>query len=675
MILADKNAEQQLNAWCQSNFGEFAAALAAEIGAPGRPPEVRQMASVYLKNLLHGKSIQFVRDHHERWSRLDGEARQRVKAALLSSFSSGEPGAARHAAIAASEIAAIELPYEQWNEFVPALMNIVTSSPPAPPSADGSSAGGIAVQLAALECLGYTLERLAELELILPDFPSLSETVVDKMLTTIVHGMQPGSAARDPSDALRLAAITAFRNSLGFVRKNMGVKSERDFMIRAVCESTQCPTSAQVRQIAYGCMDTLADLYYDVLGDYMTVFFQLTTGAIRSGPPPSAAADASSSFAETDEDVKKAAIEFWCTIAYVEQGLLEEDRDLAEAQLPPVQDRPPCPRYTESAMETLVPLLLETLTKQEEDVEADVWNLQAAGATCLECISSTVEGKIVPVVMPFVDANIGNPDWRMRDAAIVAFASVLDGPETTMIAHFIIQAVPVVLRSFQDPVPMIRDSSVHCISKICKLHIEALPPDMLQHVLQGLTSKLQEPSTIAAHACSGIFNIAQNFKHPDGGSVPETNFLSNLLYPVLQALLAASDREDSVEGNLRVSAMSSAAELVGSAARDTQPILREFLPEVLKRMEVAMQSQVVSKEDAEQKEILVGLLCALITVLFQSLAKEDVLVHVDRCMTMLLQTLNQRLIADEALLSIGAIAGTMEDEFTVRRQKICGAKR
>jgi importin subunit beta-1 len=369
---------------------------------------------------------------------------------------------------------------------------------------------------------------------------------------------------------------------------------------------------------------------------------------------------------ETDEDVKKAAIEFWCTIAYVEQGLLEEERELAEAQLPPVQDRPPCRRYTESAMESLVPLLLETLTKQEEDVEADVWNLQAAGATCLECISSTVEGKIVLVVMPFVQANIANPDWRMRDAAIVAFASILDGPETEMIANYIIQAAPVVLRSFQDAVPMVRDSSVHCISKICKLHMGAIPPDLLQHVLGGLTSKLREPSTIAAHACSGIFNIAQSFKHPDGASVPETNFLSPQLLPVLQALLAASDREDSVEGNLRVSAMSSAAELVGSAAKDTQPILREFLPEVLKRMETAMQGQVVSKEDAEQKEILVGLLCALVTVLFQSLSKEDVFAHVDRCLTMLLQALNQRLIADEALLSIGAIAGTMEDDFTVR---------
>jgi importin subunit beta-1 len=316
-------------------------------------------------------------------------------------------------------------------------------------------------------------------------------------------------------------------------------------------------------------------------------------------------------------------------------------------------------------METLVPLLLETLTKQEEDVEADVWNLQAAGAVCLESISSTVEGKIVPFVIPFVEANITNPDWRMRDAAIVAFASIMDGPDTNMIANFLVQAVPVILSSFQDHVPMVRDSSVHCISKICGLHFAALPPELVQHVVQALISKLQEPSSIAAHACSAIFNIALSCKNPDG-TIPDTSFMSSLMYPVLQALLAATDREDSVEGNLRVSAMSAAAELVSTAPRDTHPIFRELMPVVLARMEAAMRIQVVNKEDAEQKEILIGLLCALVTVLFQRLDKSDVLPHVDLCMTLLLQTLGHRLSVDEALLSVGAVAGTMEDDFTVR---------
>jgi importin subunit beta-1 len=241
---ADKGAEAQLKQWTEANLAEMAYALATEIGAPQRPPELRQVAAIYLKNLLAGKSVQSVLQLRHRWStQIDPAARQRIKQALLTSMTSPEPKAASSAALAAAEIAAAELPYEQWNEFVPALMDLVTST-----------STNETVQHAALECLGYAAERMAELEMLLPDVPPLSDAVVDKMLTSIVHGMQPAQ-----NSVLRLAAVTALRNALGFVRKNMSVKSERDFMVRAICEATQCADNDKVRELAYGCMDLLAE--------------------------------------------------------------------------------------------------------------------------------------------------------------------------------------------------------------------------------------------------------------------------------------------------------------------------------------------------------------------------------------------------------------------------------
>jgi hypothetical protein len=247
----------------------------------------------------------------------------------------------------------------------------------------------------------------------------------------------------------------------------------------------------------------------------------------------------------------------------------------------------------------------------------------------------------------------------------VAFAAIMEGPDTGIIGQYVAEATPVLLQRFQDPVPVVRDSAVHCVAKACRVHIAAITPDLLQHVIQALIGKLQEPSaSIAAHASSAIYNIAASTKSVDG-SVPESNVLSAPMLPLLQALLAAADRDDQ-DHNLRVSSMSAAAELVSAAARDSIPMFRDFLPAVLARTEAALQLQVVHKEDAENKEILLGLLCALITVLFQRLDAPDVLPHVDRCMTVLLQTLSQRLTAEEALLSIGAVAGTMEVEFGVR---------
>ena len=625
--------------WGRTSLGDYAHALAVEIGAPNRPPDVRQMAGLMLKNLLYGKAAGYVREQHQRWGNL-GAQRQPIKDALLSSMACPELKAAHSAALAASEIAAFELPHQQWNEFVPTLMDRVR----------GGSEKGIApsVQLASLECLGYTAERVSELEGLLgEEVPELHESVVDNMLTTIVEGMQ---ATR--SNDMRLAATTALRNSLSFVHKNMQLKAERDFIFQAIGEAAQC-TAVEVRVLAYNCLDQIAEMYYESMQEYMTVIYQLTTDAIRN---PS-----------EDESVKMAAIEFWSTVAGVEQVLLEEERDLEGTGT--ALGRPPCLQYTKLAMEQLVPLLLETLTKQDEEVvEVDAWNLQAAGAVCLECISVAVEGLILPSVMPFVEQNITNPDWRLRDAAIVAFASILEGPDTGTVGNFVVQAIPVVLNAFQDPHLMVRDSAVHCIAKIFRQHGTAVPPEMLQIVLQSLIAKVQESHVVAAHACSAIFNIAQGCRTPE---VLPSNALSHAMVPLLQALLAATDRQDASESNLRVSAMSAAAELVSAAAADTKPVLREFLPVIVQRMEAALRMQAANTEDSENKEILLGLLCALFTVLFQRLDRQDVLPYVDPCMQFLLETLQQRLCVEEAVLSVGAVAATLEQDFVVRPSERC----
>jgi len=130
-----------------------------------------------------------------------------------------------------------------------------------------------------------------------------------------------------------------------------------------------------------------------------------------------------------------------------------------------------------------------------------------------------------------------------------------------------------------------------------------------------------------------------------------------------------TDREDSVESNLRISAISTCCELVHAAARDVQQMFRDMLPSILDRIDAALKIQVVSKDDNENKEQLLGLLCALITVLFQRLEKPDILPHADRSIQYLLQVLQARNsnCYEEALLSVGAIASAVEEDFVVRK--------
>lgn len=598
-----------------------------EIATDGKPVEARQMASLYLKNTLNAKSVANQHELHERWKLLDPAVRSTVKETLLRALRSPDAGVPRFAAIAASEVACVELPFQEWPNFVGAMTEVMSDN----------ASQSESVKLAALECLGLTCERIEEVQNMLGTVPDLAEQTVNQMLTTIVHGVQPGH-----SDDLRYAALQALSKSLQFVHRNMEVPAERDFILRhAICGATQS-SDARVRKLAFQCLDLVAELYYDKLQDYMTHIFELTVTAIKS---------------DADDEVKMAAIEFWCTVAVTEEIALAEEDDGRK-----------CNKYVESAMPMLVPLLLGTLSTQTDEFDEDVFDLRAVGAICLESFSQTVGSAIVPVVIPFVQQHIISSDnWRMRDAAIVAFSCVLDGPSTAVIGQYVHQSIPVLMGALQDPNEVVRDDATHCIANICKLHMSAIQPEQVHTIIQNLMVKLQDSPRLAGRACAAIFNISMALKNPEG-TPPASNLLSAPMLPLMQALLSSMDRPDGGEGNLRVAAMSAAAELITASALDVQPILRDLLPAITGRIEGALKMDVMSNEDRESKEQMLGLLSGLVTALFQRLEKHDVLPYADRVVEIVLQVLQvpNANCHEEAFLSLGAIATALEEDFTVR---------
>ena len=102
----------------------------------------------------------------------------------------------------------------------------------------------------------------------------------------------------------------------------------------------------------------------------------------------------------TDEEpVALQAIEFWSSICDEEIEIQEEyERDFSgDSEVPHYH-------FIKQALPALVPLLLETLTKQDEEQDQDegTWNLAMAGGTCLGLFARTIEDDIVPLFMPYV---------------------------------------------------------------------------------------------------------------------------------------------------------------------------------------------------------------------------------------------------------------------------------
>ena len=626
----DKNAEKFLEDQLNQDYGRLITLLAQEIANENKPFPARQMAALYLKNTLAGQSNTIQKEKHDRWKSLPSDIRTPCKENMLKAMRDvSVPQLPHFVAVAAAEIAVVELPYHEWPALVLALMENVTSQQ-----------AHEKIKIASLECLGYVCERIVDVEELIGSMPDLDSSIVDSMLTTIVDAVQPGRP-----DDVRFSALQALKNSLLFVRKNMDNKQERDFIMNAICEACR-NQQARIRALAFSCLDTVTEYYYEVLQDYMTNIYQFTTEAIKQ---------------DTDDTVKGNAIEVWNTLAETETTLIDEEKEAAEMGMT-FNNRPPCPRYVQAAMEHLVPLLLTLLTQQNEDDEDDSHNLQEKAATCLELISLTVEGLIVPHVIPYVQQNIQKQEWRLRDAAIVAFMTILDGPSTEDIGQFVGQSIQIMLQSFGDSHPVVRGSAVHCVRKICAHHLSSLPADRVTAILSSVDEKLKDKPSIAAAACSAIYEVCQNLKEVPP---PETNILSSGLVQLMTDLLAVTERPDASENNVRVVAMSAAAAVVQASAMDVQGVFGELLPAIATRMENALTIQAVTNEDKETKAQMIGQLAALIQSLYQRMDKQAVLPQSDRVMGFLLQALSVRNSAEETFMAIGSVVSTLEQDFAV----------
>ena len=499
-------------------------------------------------------------------------------------------------------------------------------------------------KIASLDCLGYTCERIYNVSEIVPDVPELSPELVDQMLTTIVGAVQPTKTAK-----MRFAALTALKNSLFFVQKNMDVREERDFIVKAICECAKA-NEPPLRALAFESLDILSDEYYEKLSDYMTYIYNLTTEAIQN--------------ANEEEEVKIKAIEFWSTVAMVEKNFLDEEAECREMGIP--LNREPSPKYIAAALEPLAPILIQQLGNQDEHAEPEDYDVSKVAGECLQNVSMTVGGPVIQIVMPFVQQNIQNQDWRKRDAAINAFTCILEGPSTDEIGQYVLEAVPLLVQLMNDTSSVIvRESAVYCIDRVAALHIAAVTRDnhTLHSILSALLTKLcREEPRVSKMAASSIFNIAHALK-PTGKQVDDTNLLSAPMHSLLNELLLAAERPNADEMHLGVTAMSAVSELISAAASDVQQTLVQLLPAIVARFDAAVK---MPSDDKEKKDRLLGSLAGVIQTLMQRLTAQDLGGSVDQIVALLLEGLKRRdsTCLEEIFLAMGSLAGVVEEAFS-----------
>ncbi|KAL9247035.1 hypothetical protein vseg_020506 [Gypsophila vaccaria] len=610
-------AESGLKQFQEQNPSGFLLSLSIELSNDGKPIESRRLAGIVLKNSLDAKDSSTKEHLTQQWLAIDTTVKSQIKESLVRTLRSSTQEAWHTSAQVVAKIAAIEIPKKQWPDLIPSLLcNMTQSDSPA------------SLKQATLETLGYVCEEISHQE--------LEQTEVNNVLTAVAQGMNQAQNTAE----IRLAATRALYNALAFAQTNFENEMERNYIMKVVCD-TATSQELEIRQAAYECLVAIASMYYEVLEPYMQALYELTSNAVKNDKEP----------------VALQAIEFWSSICDEEIDIQEsygEDCDQSEA---------PHSHFIQKVLVFLVPMLLETLLKQEEDQDQDDsnWNISMAGGTCLGLVARTVGDAVVPLVMPFVEANISSPEWRCREAATFAFGSVLDGPKIETLSPLVHSGLEFLLKATKDQNNHVRDTTAWTLSRIFELlhsplsGFSVITAANIQPVLSVLLESLKDSPNVAEKICGAIYYLAQGFEDVDSGSVDLTPFIRD----VIASLMATAERTDATDTKLRSAAYETLNETVRCAKMpETAQIIEQLLQVMLSNLSQSFDLPI----DKEKQGDLQALLCGVLQVIIQKLntdnTKQIIINSADHIMVLILKIFASRsaTVHEEAMLAVGALA-------------------
>ncbi|RDB23601.1 Importin subunit beta-1 [Hypsizygus marmoreus] len=630
-LSADANTRQaateKLETAARDNYPEYMLMLSSVLVDESTPIHVRNAAGLALKNALSARETSRQIDYSNRWLALNSEAKGKIKQDALMTLGSPSQKAGNFASQVVAAIAAVELPQNQWSELIELLLGFVNNQQ------------NTNLKIATLQTIGFICETIK------PEILSLRS---NEILTAVIHGARK----EEPSAEVQLAAIHALYNSLEFVRENFEREGERNYIMQVVCEATQ-NASVAVQVGAFECLVRIMGLYYDKMALYMEqALFGLTVVGMK----------------HADERVALQAVEFWSTVCEEEVDLAIEAQEAQDyGETPETESK----HFAKIALPEIVPVLLLLLTKQEEDADEDEWNVSMAAGTCLSLLAGAVQDAIVPAVIPFIEAHIKAEDWHQREAAVMTFGSILEGPDPAVLTPLVNQALPLLIDMMTDSNLHVKDTTAWTLGRICDLLISTIKPDVHLHpLISALVNGLQDSPRIVANCCWALMNLADQLglyyedeNEPSQASGP----LSPYYEGVVSALLRVTESAGN-EANFRTAAYEAITSYLTHATTDAIPVVQNTVVTILQRMEqlLAMQNQILGVDDRNNWNELQSNLCSVVICVIRKL-NDGIQPLADRIMTLILQLIQAAgktsTVLEDAFLVVGSLASALEANF------------
>ena len=258
-----------------------------------------------------------------------------------------------------------------------------------------------------------------------------------------------------------------------------------------------------------------------------------------------------------------------------------------------------------------------------------------AAGTCLSLLAQTVADAIVPAVIPFIEGNIKSTDWHQREAAVMTFGSILDGPDPGVLTPLVTQALPILIEMMRDENILVKDTTAWTLGRICDLLIVAISPEVHLHPLvSALVMGLEDKPRIVVNCCWALMNLSDQLGsyYEEDDAQPRPGPLSPYYEGIVNALLKVTDGyvscdyldenlfsmciRTSNESNFRTSAYEALASYVTHAGSESITVVQNTAVTTLTRMEqlLNMQNQLLGMDDRNNWNELQSNLCSVLIV-------------------------------------------------------------
>jgi len=633
-----RTAEATLEQAKQSNFGQLLQTLAVVLESENAPVTAtsRQVAAAYIRNSLTGRSQQFKDAVEASWNGLDAKVRDSVKSHVLNSLMAKDPQVSKAAAQTLARIALLELPAGRWPDLIPNLCAACALTNPDQ------------LREAALLTLGFICEDIDE------------AAITDKIpaiLTVVIENMSP----KVPSNSVRLRALEALSNMVFFLSPVFDDKQKRDYLMGILLQNCS-HSDDEVKKTGFTVLTDIISGYYGYITDYMQVIaMNLTFPMIERCD-------------DDDDDVVKQAIEVWITIADIEtEKAINEEEAAADGTV--IEDIDKSRRYIEGAMMPLLKSLFVALTKQDPDSEDDEWTVSHAAATCISYAAGCVREKIIPPILQLFQTNIMNPDWRVRNAATVAFGSVLEGPPTDALKPYLSDSklLGLFLDHMKDADLVVRSSTAWTLGRMCELHVGIVVTDQQRFVAlyQAFKAGLTDEPRMASMCCWCLMVLAEaldDFIKESSQSVPNplAQYFSELVVLLFQVAEKAG-----CPTRQRKGAYQALGALVHCSTPECIPFVGKVTVMCLDRIEaMTAATSFPDKKDADELEALVsGLMTECVSKLEDKVAE-----IADRVCTAYLTLYTKAAGAsaqEEAVLGLGTFSMAIGSKVERYAEPIC----